>query len=125
MEESPGLLTIQEFMLLQGLLGSGYYGLELLQGSLESGLEVVAFSRNVTVERDMLYQFNENANNVNALATVDLMSLATRSLIDHVQNRSGQTLNDYLFVRGIKVTRYFAMLTSGLGYPIYPVNIES
>ena len=124
MAQPPGLLTNEEFLTLQGLLGSGYDGLVRVQQSLDSGVEVVAFSTNVVVETDMLFAFTSNAALANATISVDLMSQSTLSLINHVRNRSGQTLNDYLFVRDLKVTPSFSALSSGLGHPIFPVNVE-
>lgn len=125
MYQPAGLLTDQEFMLLQGLLGSGYDGLVRCQESLESGLQVVAYSTNVTVELDMLYAFEANANDVNTVLAKDLMSRATLSLLRHVENRGGQEINDYLYARAMKVTRRFAELSSGLGYAIASENIEA
>lgn len=124
MYQPPGLLTNERFLALQGLLGSGYDGLVQLQHSLDSGLETVALSTNPVVERDMLYGFESNANEVNVSVTINLMSEATLSLIDHVRERSAQTLNDYLFSRGIKVTQSFAELSSGLGHPVFSVNVQ-
>jgi hypothetical protein len=123
MQQPPGLLDDEEFLSLQGVLGSGYDGLTRLQGSLDSGLEIVAFSTNVIVETDMLYAFEQNAELVNTTVSVDLMAQATLALIGHVENRSGQTLNDYLWTRALKVTPSFAELSSGLGHPVYSVNI--
>jgi len=125
MFQPSGLLTDQEFLLLQGLLGSGYDGLVRLQESLESGLTVVTYSTNVTVELDLLYAFEANANAVEAGLTIDMMSRATIALLRHVENRGGQEINDYLFSRQMKVTRRFAELSSGLGYTIAPENIEA
>lgn len=125
MYQPSGLLTDQEFMLLQGLLGSGYDGLVRCQESLESGLLVVTYSMNVTVELDMLYAFDANANDVNTVLAKDLMSRATLSLLRHVETRGGQEINDYLYARQMKVTRRFAELSSGLGYTIDAENIEA
>jgi hypothetical protein len=124
MYQPSGLLTDREFMLLQGFLGSGYDGLTRLQRSIESGLEVVVFSENVTVESDMLYQFESNWNNVNTVVTKDIMAEATLALLMHVNNRSGQDINEYLYSRSLRVGRSFAELSSGLGYSIYPINIQ-
>jgi hypothetical protein len=124
MFQPAGLLTNEEFIELQGLLGSGWDGLVLLQSSLESGLEVVALSTNAVVETDMLDAFASNAADVNVNLTKDLMAEATLSLINHVETRSAQSLNDYLFTRGIKVTASFAALSSALGFPIFSVNIQ-
>ena len=124
MFQPSGLLTNEEFIELQGLLGFGWDGLVELQQSLESGLEVVALSTNVVVETDMLEAFASNAADVNVNLTKDLMSEATLSLITHVEMRSSQTLNDYLFTRNIKVSASFAALSSALGHPIFSVNIE-
>ena len=125
MFQPAGLLTDQEFLLLQGLLGSGYDGLVRMQSSLESGLTVVAYSTNPTVEVDLLYAFDANANEAATGLTKDLMARATLALLRHVENRGGQEINDYLYARQMKVTRRFAELSSGLGYVIARDNIEA
>jgi hypothetical protein len=124
MYQPPGLISNERFLAVQGLLGSGYDGLVQVQHSLDSGLEAVALSTNQVVERDLLYDFDANATELNVRATRDWMAQSTLSLINHVQTRSAQTLNDYLFTRGMQVTQSFAELCSGLGHPVININVQ-
>lgn len=117
------LMPDSEFLAHQAFLGYGYAGLVQVQENIQSGLNLVVDSTDVDVARDALTFYSRNLTNVNVAATVSLMRLATEALQRHVTSRTGQTFNDYLFFRGLKVTRDFADLSGLLGVPISPINI--
>lgn len=119
------LMPDSEFLAHQAFLGYGYAGLVRVQESIQSGLNLVVDSSDIDVELDALTFYNRNLANVNVSSTVSLLRLATEALQRHVTTRSGQTFNDYLFFRGLKVTQDFADLSDLLGAPISPTNVET
>lgn len=119
-----GTLSDTEFLQHQAFLGSGFAGLALAQTMVESGLALVVASTDIGVEVDMLNPYAINAETVNVDATANLLALAARALEGHITGTTGQTFNDYLFVRGLKVSQNFADLSAILGATIAPANIE-
>lgn len=117
------LMPDSEFLAHQAFLGYGYAGLVRVQESIQSGLNLVVDSTDIDVELDMLTFYSRNLANVNVAATVSLLRLATETLQRHVTSRTGQTFNDYLFYRGLKVSQEFADLSGLLGTSISPGNV--
>lgn len=119
-----GLISDEDFLQHQAFLGSGYAGLVQIRDVVESGLTLVVASTDPDVEVIMLDPYVRNLDFVNPDATAGLLRTAKESLDRHVTNLSGQSLNDYLFTRGLKVNRDFADLSEALGVPIDEQNIE-
>lgn len=120
----PGILSDQELLEHQGLLGSGYYYLVQVERVVQSGLHLVVLSTDVEVELALLRPYNNTLDKVNPLSTANLLREAVEALERHITDRSGQSFNDYLFTRSLKVTQYFADLSGVLGLPINEGNIE-
>lgn len=118
------LIPDDDFLRLQSILGRGYDGLALVATSVESGLALVVASTDVDVAVDMVGPFAQEITVTDVRATVGLLRLATEALERHVQNKTGQTFNDYLFTRGLQVTPSFALLSGYLGVPINPLNVS-
>jgi hypothetical protein len=118
-----GLISDQDFLLQQAFLGSGFAGLVQAHSVLESGLALVVSSTDIDVEVAMLDPYVRNVASMNPDATAGQLRVATEALERHVTNQTGQTLNDYLFTHGLKVSRDFASLSEALGAPINEVNI--
>lgn len=119
------LIPDSEFLAHQAYLGYGYSSLVRLNLCVQSGLNLIVDSEDIEVEGDMLYPYNQNNINVNANSTYDMLRLATEALQRHVTSRTGQTFNDYLFIRGLKVTQDFATLSELMGVTVNPINIQS
>lgn len=120
-----GLITDSDFIRQQAYLGSGYAALESLHSYVQSGLEVVVSSEDVDVEVDMIGGYTEDFNNTEEIGTASsLLRRATEALQRHVTTRTGQTFNDYLYLRGLKVTPQFAELSAIVGQVVNPVNIQ-
>lgn len=118
------ILSDEEFIQHQALLGSGFSSLRTVQSVVESGLALVVASTDVLVELDMLAEYAFNATRVEADVTASLLRQATVALETHITERSGQTFNDFLFTNGLKVNQDFADLSNAVGVPIVPENIE-
>lgn len=118
------LISNTDFMVQQGYLGSGYLGLYQAQNCIESGLVVVVASTDVDVEVDMLGAYSQNMVTVDSQATSGLLRQAYDALVEHVTNHTGQTFNDYLYSRSLKVSQAFATLSGNLGLEIAPENIQ-
>lgn len=119
-----GLISNQNFLRHQAFLGSGYAALVECESLLLSGIELIVSETDVDVEVDMLQGYSINYQIVDPNATSSLLRQATNALQDHIQNRSGQEFNDYLFLRGLKVSRDFADLSGNLGTPVQEQNIQ-
>jgi hypothetical protein len=120
------VMSNQEFLLQQGFLGSGFQALRQLNIYVQSGLNLVVFSQDVDVETDLITPYAENYNNTNTDWTgPNLLTLATVALERHISQRTGQTLNDYLYTRGLKVSPQFAELSALVGYVVDASNIQS
>ena len=120
-----GIITNDEFLRIQGYLGSGYQNLVLCQVWTQSGLNVVVASRSIDVEVDMLQPFAGNVQTLEPSFTATMLRSSTIALEDHIQRKSGQTFNDWLKTNGLKVTQEFADLSGYLGTSIDPANIET
>lgn len=118
-----GLMSDDAFLLHQAFLGSGYSGLVQAQNYLQSGLELVVADTDPDVEAGLIQPFSINLTAMEVDVTAGLLRLATEALQRHITDRSGQNFNDYLYVRGLKVTQEFADLSEKLGVPIEPVNV--
>lgn len=119
-------MSDQEFMMHQYFLGSGFQALTQLNMYVHSGLNSVVASKDIDVELDLLDQYASNFNNVNTDWTgPNLLTVAMLALERHVSQRTGQTFNDYLYTRSLKVNPQFAKLSELVGYPIFEGNIES
>jgi hypothetical protein len=119
----PGILSDAELLEHQALLGSGYAHLVQVEALVYSGLHLVVLSTDVQVELDLLGPYNRTYNTVNPAKTAGLLREATVALEQHIESRSGQTFNDYLYVRGLKVGRDFASLSAIVAETINPLNI--
>lgn len=119
-----GLISNQNFLKHQGYLGSGYAAFVQANSLLLSGIELIVSETDVDVETEMLDGYTLNYQNTDPAATSSLLRLATQALQEHVQNRSGQEFNDYLFLRNLKVSRDFADLSGHLGVPVQEENIQ-
>lgn len=118
------VMSDQEFLLQQGFLGSGFQALKQVNTYVQSGLNLVVASVDIDVEVDLIRPYARNYNNVNTDITgPDLLTIATDALEKHVSQRTGQTFNDYLYTRGLKVSPQFAELSALVGYPINEDNI--
>jgi len=119
------VMTDQEFLLQQAFLGSGFQALQQLNTYVQSGLNLVVASMDVDVEVDLIDPYALNYNNVNTSWTgPNLLTVATDALEKHISQRTGQTFNDYLYTRSLKVSPQFAALSALVGYPINEGNIE-
>lgn len=118
------LISDADFLAQQGYLGSGYIGLYQAQTMVDSGLALVVASADVDVEVDMIGGYTRNLNTVDSQATSGLLREAHDALVNHVTNHTGQTFNDYLYSRNLKVSQAFATLSENLGLEIAPENIQ-
>lgn len=120
----PNMLTCDEFLVHQGLLGSGYSYLVGLETVVQSGFDLIVASTNAEIELAMLGPYQRTLLGVAPNRTSGLLRDATLALERHISAKSGQSLNDYLFTRDLKVTTSFADLASNLGIQIDVINIE-
>lgn len=120
----PNSISCDEFLVHQGLLGSGYSYLIQVESFVQSGFDLIVASRNTEVELANLLPYQRSLTAVDPRRTSSLLRDATLALERHISDKSGQSLDDYLFTRGLKVTRSFAELSSRLGVPINALNIE-
>lgn len=120
-----GIITDDEFLRIQGYLGSGYQNLVLCQVWTQSGLNVVVASQSIDVEVDMLQPFAGNVQTLEPSLTANMLRDSTLALEDHIQRKSGQTFNDWLKTNGLKVTEAFSELSGYLGRPIESGNIQT
>ncbi len=118
-----GLLSNNALILHTNLLGSGWQSLSVVESLMLSGLNNVVNSDDLTIERDLLINYNINYETVNVNNTCNLLRKATEALERHITSNSGQTFNDYLNVKTLKVSQNFANLSSGLGVIINSSNI--
>lgn len=118
------LLSDEEFLQHQTLLGEAFDGLITARDRVQSGLTLVVASTDRQVEIDMLDAYRINLEGLEPEATSNLLAGATRALEAHIVEVSGQTFNDYLFTKGLKVSQSFADLSDILGVTIEPGNIE-
>jgi hypothetical protein len=120
-----GLISDTDFLRQQAYLGSGFASLENVHSYVQSGLVLVVDSVDVDVEIDMIGGYTEDFNSTEEINTASsLLRKATVALQRHVETRSGQTFNDYLYLRGLKVSTKFAELSAIVGQEINPVNIQ-
>lgn len=120
-----GLISDSDFLRQQAYLGSGYAALESVHSYVQSGLYLVTASSDVDVEIDMIGGYTEDFNNTEEINTASsLLRKATEALERHITTRTGQTFNDYLYLRGLKVTPQFAELSAIVGQEINPINIQ-
>ena len=120
----PNSLSCDEFMTHQGLLGSGYSYLVRLNATVQSGFNLIVASTNAEVELGLLLPYSRSLSITEAERTSNLLRDATLALESHISSKSGQSMNDYLYTRGLKVTRSFADLAANLGTPINALNVE-
>lgn len=120
-----GILSDEEFLAHQYLLGDAYAGLVQARDRVQSGLALVVASGDPQVEVDLIDAYSTNLDTLEPEATSNLLASSTRALEAHIVDVSGQTFNDYLFTNGLKVTRDFADLSGYLGVPIDDTNIGS
>jgi hypothetical protein len=118
------MLSAAEIVQHQALLGEAYYRLTEISDLVESGLTLVAASDDVGVSLDLVQPFALNYDGVDTGRTANLLRDAALALQGHIERRSGQSMNDYLYSQGIKVTQNFADLCQHLGVTISVVNIE-
>lgn len=118
------IISDSEFLTQQALLGSGYAHLTEIEILLETGFKRIVLSEDVDVEKGLLTPYYRNMDEIDPSRTSNLLRIATEALERHITSMSGQTFNDYLYVRGLKVSRSFASLSAKLGYIINPLNIE-
>jgi hypothetical protein len=118
------MLSTSEFMDQQYVLGNSYAGLVQVQEMMESGLTLVAVSDDVEATIDLTEPYAANAVEVEAGAQAGRLSVATLALIRHIETRTGQSLNNWLYTNGLKVTQSFADLSDALGVTINALNIE-
>ena len=118
------MLSPSDLISQQALLGSGYAFLVRVEEQVESGFRLVVASTDTEAELALLNPYATNMDTVDPQRTAGLLRQATMALETHITDRSGQTFNDYLFTRGLKVTRDFATLSGILGTPIDPENVQ-
>lgn len=119
----PNMLTCDEFLVHQGLLGSGYAYLVGLEAIVQSGFDLIIASTDTEVEVALLNPYQRTLLNVAPEKTAGLLRNAVVALEAHIVNRSGQSMNDYLSLRGLKVTPEFASLSSIVGSAIDSGNV--
>ena len=119
----PNMLTCDEFMQHQALLGSGYHFLVELEAVVGSGLNLVVLSTVIGVEVDLIGPYNVNLATVDTTRTTSLLQAATVALEAHITARSGESLNDWLATRSLRVSQDFADLSATLGTIIAAGNV--
>lgn len=119
-----GILSDAEFLQHQQFLGDAFADVRAARDLVQSGLALVVASTDIQVEIDLLEPYRINLDSMEDDASSQLLGLAARALNAHIVEVSGQTLNDYLFTNGLKVTQEYADLSGLLGAPIDPTNIE-
>lgn len=120
---TPGILSDAELLQQQDLLGQSYAHLVQVERLVQSGLHLIVLSTDADVEVVLLEPYAKNLEIVNPTRTANLLRLATVALERHIEDRTGQTFNDYLFTHGLQVSQDFADLSAILGTTINPVNI--
>jgi hypothetical protein len=118
-----GILSDEEYLQHTALLGSGYAALVQVRRLVESGRNLVVASRDVQVEIDMLDAYGITLSTVDESSTAFLLVTANTALNRHITDVSGQSLNDWLLINGLKVGQDYADLSTTLGVPIDPRNI--
>ena len=121
---TPGILSDTELLQHQALLGSGFAHLVQVELLVQSGLHLIVLSTDADVEVALIGAYANNLQTVDRSRTANLLRQATEALERHITDRSGQTFNDYLFTRGLKVGHDFATLSGLLGHAISPLNIS-
>jgi len=118
------MLSPSELMDQQALLGSGYAAFVQVEALVESGLRLIVMATDTDAEVALLTPYSDNLNTADSYRTAWILQEATLALERHITDRSGQTFNDYLFTRSLKVTQDFATLSMILGATIDPKNIQ-
>jgi hypothetical protein len=118
------MLSTTDFLTQQSTLGEAYAGLVQVQDQMESALTELALVTDVEATIDLTTPYSQNLDAVQVSSQVGRLQTATLALIGHVQNRSGQSINDWLFTNNLKVTQNFADLCGALGTTINALNIE-
>lgn len=119
----PNMLTCDEFLEHQGFLGSGYMYLVGLETVVQSGFNMVVASTNAEVELALMTPYSRSLLKADPSVTASLLRDAVVALEAHITNRSGQSINDYLSLRGLKVSPGFASLSSIVGTAIDSGNV--
>jgi hypothetical protein len=90
---------------------------------VQSGFNMIVASTNAEVEVSLLGPYQRTLLGVAPAKTAGLLREAVVALEAHIVNRSGQSMNDYLSLRGLKVTPEFASLSSIVGTAIDSENV--
>ncbi len=120
---SFGILSDEELLQQQALLGSGYAYLIQVETLVYSGLHLIVLSSDPEVEVALLQPYAANLEEVDPNKTANLLRRATEALERHITDTSGLTFDDYLFTHGLKVSQDFASLSAALGRTISPLNV--
>jgi hypothetical protein len=120
-----GVLSNENFMQQQAYLGSGYASLVRIQNCLLSGVNLIVADTDIDVEVELLSPYNQNYERTSPELTSGLLAGSVNALEQHIQRQTGQEINDYLYVRGLKVCSDFADLSAALGKAIKPINIQT
>jgi hypothetical protein len=118
------MLSTSEFLSQQFVLGESYAGYVQVQEMMESGLTLVASSDDVEASIDLTEPYSSNLDEVGATTQAGRLATATLALIRHIETRTGQSFNNWLYTNGLKVTRSFADLSEALGVTVNALNIE-
>lgn len=119
-----GIITNNEFLYQQNLLGSGFAMLVELEGLVASGLMGVVDSQDAEVEVALLQPYSFNLDDVYRSRTAVWLQKATVALERHITDRSGMDLNDWLYLNNLKVCQDFASLSSIVATAIDESNVE-
>lgn len=118
------MLSTDQFMQQQALLGSGYAGLFQVETFLESGLTLIAALDDVVATVDLTEPYATNLDSMSVTRSAGNLRLAAQALQTHIEHTSGLLLNEYLYSNGLKVTQEYAALSQILGVTINVLNIE-
>lgn len=118
------MLSTTEFLDQQEVLGNAYAGLVTVETMLESGLTMVAAVDDVPATLDLIEPYSSTFQEQMAATQAGRLRTATLALIGHVETRTGQPINGWLYTNGLKVSQNFASLSGVLGVEINVLNIE-
>lgn len=120
----PGSLTCDEFMAQQETLGSSYDHLVELESEFQIVFDAIVASSNVEVELALLKPYEKVLLALAPERTASLLRDAVIALEKHIETKSSQSINDWLYTRELKVTQSFATLSALVATTINEDNIE-
>jgi hypothetical protein len=108
----------------QEALGLAYDALVQLEVQVQVIFDAIVASDNVEVTLALVKVYEKALLAVAPERTASLLRESVVALEKHISSKSGQSINDWLYTRELKVTQSFAALSSIVSETIQSENIE-